>query len=70
MAHTYVDDRGYRRFADSDKLVSRWVAEKRFGRELGDEEVVHHINRDKGDNSWGNLYVFKDQDAHDEVHEE
>lgn len=49
MAKTYIDENGYRRFSDSGKLVSRWVAEKKLGRELDDEEVVHHKNRDKLD---------------------
>ncbi len=70
MASTYIDDNGYRRFSDSDKLVSRWVAEKKLGRELDDEEVVHHKNRDKGDNNPKNLWVFENQDEHDSAHEE
>ncbi len=70
MASTYIDDNGYRRFSDSNKLVSRWVAEKKLRRELDDEEVVHHKNRDKRDNNPKNLWVFGNQDEHDSVHEE
>ena len=47
----YVDDKGYFRFKDSGKLVHRWVDEKKLGRKLRAGEVVHHINRNKRDNS-------------------
>ena len=68
MAETYIDENGYRRFSDSDKLVHRWVAEKNLGRTLKPKEVIHHINRNKLDNSWGNLWVFKNQKGHNKVH--
>lgn len=66
MARWYIDENGYRRFSDSGELVHRWVAEKEYGLERG--EVVHHINRDKGDNHPDNLYVFKNQRAHNRAH--
>jgi len=65
---TYVDNKGYRRFSDSDIPVHRHVAEKKLGRPLQDGEVVHHKNRDKQDNSPSNLYVFKNQDEHWAAH--
>ena len=37
---TYIDENGYARFKDSNKLVSRWVAERKLGRELRNGEVV------------------------------
>jgi len=64
----YIDENGYKRFSNSDKLVHRWVAEKKLGRELGEEEVVHHRNEDKLDNRPSNLWVFANQDEHDEEH--
>lgn len=69
MALTYIDERGYARFADSGKLVSRWMAEKTLGRNLYPEEVVHHNNRNKLDNSPQNLTVFANQEEHEAVHQ-
>jgi len=67
---TYIDENGYRRFSDSNKSVHRWIAEKELGRKLYPEEVVHHKNRNKLDNSPDNLQVFASQDEHDKVHKE
>ncbi|MGI0013224.1 MAG: HNH endonuclease [Nitrososphaera sp.] len=67
-AKTYKDERGYIRFKDSDLFLHRHVAEKKLGRELEPSEVVHHKNRNKTDNSLDNLWVFRNQDAHDSVH--
>jgi hypothetical protein len=66
---TYVDENGYRRFLDSDKLVHRYVAEKKIRRSLRKGEVVHHIDRNKLNNSARNLWVFKNQEAHHRAHE-
>ncbi|MBM3282578.1 MAG: hypothetical protein FJY86_04555 [Candidatus Diapherotrites archaeon] len=68
MASWFNDRKGYRRFSDSGEYVHRWVAEDKLGRDLRRGEVVHHINRDKGDNHPDNLYVFRNQRAHDRVH--
>ena len=65
---TYSDKKGYRRFKDSNTPVHRWVAEKKLGRKLREGEVVHHENRNKQNNSPGNLHVFKNQSAHDKAH--
>ena len=65
---TYVDDRGYYRFSNSDKLVHRWVAEKMLGRRLKKHEVVHHMDRNKLNNNESNLHVFKNQSQHDYIH--
>ena len=65
----YVDDRGYFRFKDTNKLVHRWIVEKELGRKLRAGEVIHHINRNKRDNSPGNLHLFANQDEHDAQHE-
>ena len=64
----YLDERGYYRFKNSNKLVHRWVAEKKLGRRLKPEEVVHHINRNKRDNSSENLQIFPNQETHDQQH--
>jgi len=65
---TYVDQNGYRRFSDSDKLVHRCIAEKKLGRKLKKQEVVHHKDRNKLNNLSYNLWVFPNQQAHDKIH--
>ena len=67
---TYVGKKGYRVFKDSGTPVHRWVAEKKLGRELKPGEVVHHKNRNKQDNSPGNLFVFGSQKEHWEAHKQ
>ncbi|MCC7574865.1 HNH endonuclease [Candidatus Woesearchaeota archaeon] len=64
MAGTYVDKNSYRRFSDSGKLVSRWVAEDKIGRPLKKSEVVHHGYYGKDCNDPDNLWVFKNQSEH------
>lgn len=68
-SRVYLDENGYYRFRDSNKLVHRWAAEKKLGRRLQPLEVVHHINRNKRDNSADNLMVLPNQEAHDRLHE-
>ena len=58
MAKTYIDANGYRRFSDSNSLVSRWMAERKIGRKLRLFEPVHHINRNKLDNKPSNIWAF------------
>jgi hypothetical protein len=70
MAETFIDEKGYRRFSDSGKLVSRWVAEKELGRKLKPWEKIHHDSRDKLDNDPENLVVCRNQDEHEEIHED
>jgi hypothetical protein len=67
---TYIDENGYRRFSDSNKLVHRYVVEKKIGRKLRQGEIVHHINRNKLDNSPENLEVFANQEEHEKHHKE
>jgi hypothetical protein len=70
FAKTYKDERGYVRFKDSDMPLHRYIAARKLGRELRDGEIVHHINRKKDDNRTSNLWVFRNQDDHEDVHEE
>jgi hypothetical protein len=66
-SNTYVDDKGYERYTDSDKLVHRVVAAEKLGRPLKYWEVVHHKDRDKSNNSPNNLLVMSKK-AHDQLH--
>ncbi len=68
FSNTYTDNKGYNRFKDSNKLVHRSVAEKKLGQKLKPGQVVHHINRNKTDNSYKNLQVLKNQEEHDKIH--
>ena len=65
---TFRDAQGYLRFIDSRKLVHRWKAEKKLGRRLQSGEVVHHQNKIKTDNRYGNLQVFNSRKAHQAHH--
>lgn len=65
---TYVDKGGYRRFCGTRRSVHRFVAARKLGRKLRPGEVVHHINRNKLDNSPKNLQVFPSQQIHNQVH--
>ncbi|MFW9787753.1 MAG: HNH endonuclease [Candidatus Thorarchaeota archaeon] len=65
---TYRDAKGYLRFIDSGKLVHRWSAERKLGRRLKPGEVVHHQNKIKTDNRYGNLHVFSSRKAHQAHH--
>ncbi len=67
---TYIDDYGYRRFNDSNKLVSHWVVEKYVRRQkLLPGQVVHHIDGNKLNNKPSNLQVFNSQLDHDRHHQ-
>lgn len=67
---TYIDEDGYKRYSDSDKLVHRHVAEMMLGRKLRPGEVVHHKNRNKLDNRRSNLWVFESQLLHYKIHKD
>jgi len=68
LKKTYKDNNGYLRFKDTNKLVHRWVAEKKIGRKLKQDEIVHHIDGNKLNNSSENLQVFSSQNEHQKLH--
>lgn len=45
-----------------------YLAEKYIGRPLEEQEVVHHEDRDRSNNSEENLFVFKTQEDHNRYH--
>ena len=66
MSKTYIDENGYFRFKDSNKLVHRWVAEKYIG-PIPHGHVVHHIDRNKLNNNVDNLEIMS-QEEHEKEH--
>lgn len=68
MTRTYINEDGYECFWDSGIPVHRRAAENKLGRPLRPGEVVHHRDRNKLNNSWDNLWVFPNQEAHYEAH--
>lgn len=64
---TYIDENGYRRFTGNKKAIHRWIAEKKIGRPLRKDEIVHHKNRNKLDNDPDNLEIMH-VDVHYRLH--
>lgn len=68
---TYIDERGYLRFKDTNRLVHRWVMEKYLGIKLRQHQIVHHINGNKLDNRPENLRVILEPSSwelHNNIH--
>lgn len=72
MGKTYLDDNGYLRFADSNKLVHRWMAYKKlYSRRKFKHPfkyyIIHHKDRNKRNNSSRNLQILTKR-RHDKIH--
>jgi len=67
----YVSSAGYKVISvDGVEIYEhRFVAEKMIGRQLASDEVVHHIDGNKLNNSQGNLSVMK-RGEHDKIKDE
>ena len=65
---TYIDDRGYLRFRDTNRLVHRWVMEKYLRIKLKPWQIIHHRNGNKLDNRPENLQVLVTPEARGEHH--
>jgi len=56
------------------KIEGKWIKKHRFiveefiGRKLTNEEVIHHIDFNKLNNSLNNLQIFDNQKAHSSFH--
>lgn len=73
----HVSDHGYVKVLVPDHPRSdrygyyyehRLVAERKLGRLLDEDEIVHHINEDKQDNRWENLKVVEGNAEHFREH--
>ena len=65
----YLDTKnGYPKFKDSDMFVHKWMAERKLGRKLKPNEVVHHKDRDKRNFRPENLKICKNQFRHNMLH--
>lgn len=63
----YVNERGYVVLTRENELEHRSIAKKMLGRDLHQNEIVHHINGKKKDNKLRNLCLM-DREKHEHFH--
>lgn len=63
----YINDRGYVVLAKENELEHRYIAKQLLGRDLAQNEIVHHINGSKTDNDVRNLCLM-DSEKHEHFH--
>jgi len=64
------DKSGYKYYIEYDKRIftHREKIENQIGRKLTNTEIVHHIDGDKNNDDLSNLYLCKDNSAHQFLH--
>jgi hypothetical protein len=62
-----IDENGYVLLSPINEFEHRYIAKKRLGRDLAQDEIVHHINGKKADNEIGNLCLM-DREKHEHFH--
>src|ERR1039457_1543372 len=63
----YVNSRGYVVLSEENELEHRHIAKQKLGRDLKENEIVHHINGNKTDNQIRNLCLM-DREKHEHFH--
>lgn len=63
----YINEKGYVVLIFENELEHRYIAKKLLGRELKQNEIVHHINGKRADNAIGNLCLM-DNEKHELFH--
>lgn len=67
---TKLNEKGYLIFEDSGKLVHRWVAQKKYGKERIEGKQIHHLDGNKKNNDKSNLILIDKEDHyHLTIHE-
>ena len=60
---TKLNENGYLVFNDGEaRLVHRWVAEKKYGKDKIQGKEIHHIDNDKKNNEKSNLLLLEKED--------
>lgn len=68
----YISNKGKYEKVNLGNGIFNWrhrlEMEKKLGRELSKNEVVHHVNEDKMDNEHENLILFRSNSSHGRFH--
>jgi hypothetical protein len=64
MGKTIINEDGYLEFKDTGKLVHRWIAEKKYGKEKVKQKIIHHLDGNKINNSKDNLIIIDSKEDH------
>lgn len=64
----YYDTRRTSSIFENDTRIYRSIMSEYIGRELNDDEVVHHIDMDRSNNDITNLFLFDNERIHSLYH--